>query len=568
MKAISLIALLLLSLSASLNAQQVRWSTLLDSVGAFSSPRAADLNQDGILDIVVGGGIENAPSPSGVIALDGQNGQILWNLPTRNHLFGTPLLRDLTGDSIPEVFITGREAQFYCLNGQNGAVLWEFWSDAQGNPTLNGWYQFYSPQWVPDQNGDQIPDLVVTNGGDATALANDSLRPAGHLMILSAVNGQILAQDTMPDGRETYHSPLVQFNGTSPVLLFGSGGETVRGKYWQVSLDDFMQSGLANAQVLSSDTAKGFIAVPSLADLSGDGILDPIVPALNGALLALDGNSHQEIWRVQFPGTENYVSPVLGQFTGDATPDAFAIFAQGVWPFYSFFVQVLIDGATGQIVWQDTTSTYQLASGNALDQDGDGWDELLLIRNIDAGFYQVNYQNQFFFYDFNDSTFTSFSGPRSGLNVFTSPLIEDLDGDGLLDLIYTYHPQVDNWYNFDGFRMERMDLNLSVRPVAWGGYLGTGRDGVYQPPVMSARWESTGNPPVFLYPNPGYDRIHLAPDLPVDQFSLLDIRGKVVWEARSPSFPVEVIGLPPGLYLYRMQCGQQVYTGKWIRREK
>ena len=49
---------LLMLLSIGMQAQLL-WTANLDSINSFSSPRVEDLNDDGIDDVVIGGGLEN-----------------------------------------------------------------------------------------------------------------------------------------------------------------------------------------------------------------------------------------------------------------------------------------------------------------------------------------------------------------------------------------------------------------------------------------------------------------------------------------------------------------------------
>ena len=356
---IRILVLLLLIFPVSICAQSPIWSRSIDSVSFFSSPQLADLNGDAVLDVVVGGGVEGLPTSSGVTALDGRNGQILWQIPGRDQIFGTGLMRDINGDSVAEVFIGGRDALFYCIDGRTGSMIWEFWPDSLGPAVAAGWYQFYNAQWVSDQNQDGIPDLLISNGGDRSALAYDSLRPPGSLLILNTIDGQVIARDSMPDGHETYFSPLVlDVDGSGdPWIIFGSGGETVRGRLWATRLSDLRNGDISGAAILLDDSLKGMIASPSLADLNGDVIPDLIVPELNGSMTALSGDGFAAIWSVDFPGYEMYTAPTIGQFTGDATPDVFAIAARGQWSFYADYLEFVIDGATGQVVWTDSATT-------------------------------------------------------------------------------------------------------------------------------------------------------------------------------------------------------------------
>jgi len=47
-----------------------------------------------------------------------------------------------------------------------GAVIWKF-DDPDKNKKWNKrtWFNFYNPQFVPDQNGDGVEDILISNGG-------------------------------------------------------------------------------------------------------------------------------------------------------------------------------------------------------------------------------------------------------------------------------------------------------------------------------------------------------------------------------------------------------------------
>src|SRR5688572_4386263 len=90
------------------------WSNIFYGIGTNSSPRAADLNRDGVLDIVLGaGGREFDSTDMAVLALDGSNGKILWTVSGTNQMVGSAAFKDISGDGVPDVFIGGRTAQFY-----------------------------------------------------------------------------------------------------------------------------------------------------------------------------------------------------------------------------------------------------------------------------------------------------------------------------------------------------------------------------------------------------------------------------------------------------------------------
>ena len=76
-----------LFLNINVYSQSLNWSQFVGSTLTFSSPRTVDLNMDGVLDIVIGSGIDSVYTNHGIIALDGVNGNLLWSVPTVNDIF-------------------------------------------------------------------------------------------------------------------------------------------------------------------------------------------------------------------------------------------------------------------------------------------------------------------------------------------------------------------------------------------------------------------------------------------------------------------------------------------------
>lgn len=470
--------------------------------------------------------------------------------------------------ALADVIISGRNAQLFALDGTNGSLLWEFWPDTKGNPLDSNWYNFYLPQWIADQDHDSIPDLIISNGGNPNINASDKNRAPGYLMAISAANGQIIQVDTMPDGQETYQSPLVvDFLQTAdPYLLFGSGGETVGGSFWQIPLSDFMQNGLTNAQALLTHPDKGYIAVPSLADLNQDGVPDIIVPQLRESLIALDGKTKQELWRHTELLHDFYVSPTIGQFTGDPTPDVFTTASYGNWPFYQSSIRLLIDGSNGQVVWSESGFPFQLCSGLALDWDADGYDEIIFPINEDTASTGRYYQHQLHLFDFNDQIFAPIDSIRPGVMMFSMPLITDLEGDQNWELIFTTHDNPQDWYRPAGFTIYRANLGRFAERLAWGGYQGSLANGFY-PQDLVLGLETASIAGVSVYPNPVQETLFVrsAESQNIESISLYDMQGRLVTASRrTPS--LELDDLPAGLYLYRIRIGDAVASGRLVKR--
>src|SRR5438105_1867360 len=66
------------------------WNKDIPVIGSQSSPRAADLNKDGVLDIIIGAGKnEFQQSDMGILAFDGKTGNILWKQSAIDQVFGS-----------------------------------------------------------------------------------------------------------------------------------------------------------------------------------------------------------------------------------------------------------------------------------------------------------------------------------------------------------------------------------------------------------------------------------------------------------------------------------------------
>ncbi len=129
---------------------QLSWAKKLPGIGTFSSPRIADLNGDGIGDIVLGAGREEFQAcDSAVVALDGKTGALLWKVSAKDQIFGSAALKDINNDGVKDVFINGRSAELIAIDGKKGTVIWRF---QVPDTEKSEWFNFYNPQFIADQN--------------------------------------------------------------------------------------------------------------------------------------------------------------------------------------------------------------------------------------------------------------------------------------------------------------------------------------------------------------------------------------------------------------------------------
>ena len=193
---------------------------------------------------------------------------------------GSATLYDINEDGTEDIIIGGRNHQIKALDGKSGALIWAYTYQYDKDPILkNAQFNFYNSILVSDQNQDNFPDLLTINGGNPAAQsAEEEERQAGVLLLIDLKNGAILAADTMPDGKESYMSPIGFQQPTSEefIIVFGTGGETIGGNLYVTTLANLKQQKLKEATIIASEDLHGFIAPPVLADINEDGHLDII----------------------------------------------------------------------------------------------------------------------------------------------------------------------------------------------------------------------------------------------------------------------------------------------------
>lgn len=459
--------------------QSPLWKAQVEGASIFSSPRLADLNKDGILDVVVGGGVENSPSKNGVIAIDGDTGEALWKVSANTQIYTSALFLDINDDTIPDVFIGGRAANYFAIDGASGEIIWEFFTGTQNESRKAGFLNFFGTQFVEDVDGDGHKDLLLTNGGDYLAKTGETDRPAAQLMIVSSATGEILQSALVPDNKESYYSPHVFSVKGKQHLVYGTGGETIGGALYTAPYDKFLKKGtLENSKMIFSDTAKGFILNSVLTDLNDDEQLDIVAASMNGVIAAADGSSGKELWSRSFPGKECYVTPSLGMFNSDDTPDVFTILAKGTFPMYNSFELLVLDGKTGDIIFQRKRGVNQFSPAAVANIDEDKTDEIIYLENeiIDAENYKV--ENRVCLYDIEQGKATFIGPNRPGMSMASSPIITDLQGDGKLEVVVCTSTVPVREGELPNGIIECISLPDGISSIRWPAYLGPDGNGI------------------------------------------------------------------------------------------
>ena len=472
--------------------RELIWIKNFPVIGSLSSPRSADLNNDGVLDIVIRAGKnEFQKTDMGILAFDGKSGNLLWKQESVDQVFGSATFCDVTGDKIKDILIGGRSPQLKAINGKSGALIWDYdFKKYNNDPILRyARFNFNNSVLVPDQNNDGTEDLLTINGGNPLAAPNSEAdRVPGVLMLFDSKTGNIIAADTMPDGKGSYMTPLCfsQPGSKDLFLLFGTGGETIDGKLYLTTVAQLHAKKLSSAEVIATEKGHGFIAPPTLADVNKDGHIDIVAISHGSQAVAIDGKDHHNLWTRTFPGTECSNSFAPGYFTNDDIPDFFTFISKGAWPNSTGSVEVMIDGKNGNIVYMDSMGCTGFSSPVVYDLNEDGRDEAIIsINNFDCSLGYVLkspklIENKLIAIDFANKSVATIDQAQGFKNIFSTPWIGDLDKDGYLDIIYCQYFHYSDLVSFLGMRIKRIDTPVKMKkPVRWGAFLGSRGDGVF-----------------------------------------------------------------------------------------
>ncbi|MEP6492051.1 MAG: PQQ-binding-like beta-propeller repeat protein [bacterium] len=456
-----------------------------------SSPSLADLDGDGVPDIVFGTGVDRVrpkgrrlqftgePAVSGeVVAVSGATNRVLWRVPNPRDAFTTPRFADLNGDRHPDVVMGGREGVLTAYDGPTGRVLWRLLGDDVVHTPFP--YYFLTPAIVGDVNGDGVPDFVDTYGGNDTRDAT-ATRDPGYVMLISGANGKVLKFEPVPDGAETYASPVVyRRRDRSEWLVFGTGGETKGGAEYRVPVAALVDGTFATkVERLVPLGTKGVIAPAAVVDVNHDGEPDIVVSTFDGRLVVIDGATGQPLWEHTDPTEETYHSAAVVRLAANGL-GLFVSRGIGAFPKYVGTVHRLYDAGDGRVLYEFRDPNYPGGAPLAVDLTGDGVDEPIFFSirypaGQGAKIYLLHLPTRrLIAHDF-------------ASNLWSTPALADVRGKGSLELIALAwtagKPGGPDERPELSWQLMRLDLSApGPASRTWAGYMGTEHDGAFAGP--------------------------------------------------------------------------------------
>ena len=374
-----------------------------------STPAFSDLDDDGLLEVIVGSGDGN------VYVLNGEDGSLLWRFATGGSIHSSPAVGDLDNDGFPEIVFGSNDGNVYALNGEDGSLLWNY--SVKGLPDrspsiadLDGdgivevvfvsneyslpylhivggvsyvyvvggadgelvWFreclEAISSPAVGDLNGDGILDVAVYNSID-------------QIYVFSGLNGSLLWSEKFHSGYMYSASlgSLTMFD-YSPVL----GDINNDGKLELIPFKNRVNVFSWNGELLLDtvgnitkfkegnfyykNESNGW-GIPALGDVDKDGDIDIVSIGVSGVYIYVPEKQLFKLIKLWDFSNIIVAHPSLADFTGDKTPEIVAYDTRGY--------IAIVSGVDGDVLWSirlnnSTEPSYMLASPTIGDIDGDG----------------------------------------------------------------------------------------------------------------------------------------------------------------------------------------------------
>ncbi len=369
--------------------------------GGEGEPIIADINGDGLNDIVVAGW-----STGRVWAFRGTNCSLLWSRTLGGQYAVTPAVGELN-PSIPGLEIAvvqGSNRNLYVLRGTDGAILWNRYIGG-----TNFYYGNASPPTIFDANRDGVGEVYVV--GDS-------------IYALRGTNGSTIWSYPASGGQAAVAIADINNDGQYEVVTVAYSGGT-----WRVIVLRATNGALLWSYPVGS---AGNLAI---ADLNNNGYKEIVVATRDGWLYALRHNGTLYWSRNMGYGTDAFDmqalnSPTIADLNRDGRKEIvyghYRWYASG--SCYNQNVHVL-RGTDGNTIWSYSgpCSGYQAHARKIADINGDGWLDIILTG---AGYGPSPYLRVL--YGTMGSVLWTYSGAS-----FEGLAIGDVDNDGCVEIVAT-----------------------------------------------------------------------------------------------------------------------------------
>uniref|UniRef100_A0A182PD56 FAM234A/B beta-propeller domain-containing protein n=1 Tax=Anopheles epiroticus TaxID=199890 RepID=A0A182PD56_9DIPT len=371
------------------------WTRVIARVNSESPLRKLDVNGDGVEDVIVGYGIDEMVDESirgyipqctsrktgitdlcggGLLALNGIDGQTLWQRWTSFTIFSLKCSIDINADGGQDCVAAGRGGLILALDGRNGRILWELkdYSDLESYAEIS--IDLYTINVVHDLNSDGIADIMAVHV-EETQRAH-----GGHIKLISGATGAILRSIPTPFREEMFVPMQVLTTGPdgADAFLVVTGGQNSPGGVYVLKREHLMKyPGESAFEPIVRLESSGFMVPAVLSDLNGDGVEDIVVSSFNSTVYAFDGANRTQLWSYTLADSESVSSIVPGHFDHDNVTDFMVKYNTGPgFPIYYYSQTMIINGTNGKPFLdssiKDAGGPNGLLSGITISQTGGG----------------------------------------------------------------------------------------------------------------------------------------------------------------------------------------------------
>lgn len=283
------------------------WKLRLPS-GTDSPPAVADLDGDGVKEIIVGTMWQPGKKPlSGhVSVIRSDNRKFVWQARIPGCVQSEPVIANVDGDRTLDVIVTSwrGDKSVHALSGKDGTTIWKL--ETAGTEKAPGMYHGVSAFAVRDT----LRVAVAACSGWVYLLGSK-----GEIRWKKELDGEYLFAPTSVADLDK--------DGVCEIIVPGRKLHVLRARegdeFWTHEFEGNRESIHRGAAV---------------SDVDGDGTPDVVV-AVGRTMYALDGRTGKEIWRFDAATKKNHIyekissAPVLGDFDGDGCLDVFFVIGKG-----------------------------------------------------------------------------------------------------------------------------------------------------------------------------------------------------------------------------------------------
>ena len=368
-----------------------------------STPIVADFDNDGKNDIAM------LTSAGFLYAWSGATGDSLWKpMDIYNSGIASLVCDDVNNDAIPDIVAVSDSSLIYIIDGQTGNII--------RREILGGHISEMTPL-ICDLDGDGKKDIVVTSEDGAVHFLYSPGFDTNYAKYTEFIDGPLYASPVILTRKD--FSPFVIIANYDSKVYFIDGKTRTKKTINLLEL---------------TGKAHLIAGAPAIGDIDGDGIDEVIVQSTVPQYVSAINTSKFSVMWTYFiepvpPANLKFnASPIVSDFTGNGICDVGVISANGT-------VQIL-KGKTnynsGEMLWKLNLpeSKRLISSPAAYDFDKDGIVEL--VFGTEDGRLIVAKSNP------KRKELEVFADIKaSNLAITSTPILADLNGDKLIEILYT-----------------------------------------------------------------------------------------------------------------------------------